>query len=288
VREKPMRIAIMGKNGSAVIDDKVITAMTTFMENSIDVFMLDPLISFHSVPENDNGAMDVLIKAGLGTIASKTNTAGEVFHHPGKPKPGQSETSVEDGRGASAILWAVRSARVLNFMAPDEAIKLGIAEDDRRRHVRIANGKANMGPLGKAKWIKIEAENLPNGEQVACASPWTPPDPFENVSTSDMEVARELARTGAYRANTRSPEWFGWRLAEHLNIPIRHGGDNAPSEIARVKAIIKKWLQNNVLEVEERVDEHRKRRDYIVAGSFQPEPRATVATSYDDDDITLQ
>jgi hypothetical protein len=84
--------------------------------NLIDVFMIDPLVSFHDVPENDNSAMDKVIKQGFGMVAGRTNSAGELFHHPGKPKPGQSETTVEDGRGASAILWAVRSARVLNFM----------------------------------------------------------------------------------------------------------------------------------------------------------------------------
>jgi predicted nucleic acid-binding protein len=71
--------------------------------------------------ENDNGHMDLVIKEGFGAIANSTNSAGEMFHHPGKAKPGQPDTSVEDGRGASAILWAVRSARVFNFMTPDEA-----------------------------------------------------------------------------------------------------------------------------------------------------------------------
>ena len=108
--------------------------------------MLDPFISFHSVLENDNGCMDLLLKEGLGGIASRTDSAGEVFHHPGKPKPGQADTTVEDARGASAIIWAVRSARVLNFMTVEEAAKLGIGEDERRLHIRTANGKANMDP----------------------------------------------------------------------------------------------------------------------------------------------
>jgi hypothetical protein len=60
----------------------------------------------------------------------------------------------------------VRSARVFNFMTPDEAAKLGITEDDRRRHVRIANGKANMGPLGKAEWIKIEVKTCPTATKL--------------------------------------------------------------------------------------------------------------------------
>ena len=85
--------------------------------NRIDVFTIDPFISFHAVNENSNTDMDLVIKEGLGAVAGATNSAGEIFHHPGKPKPGQ-ETTVDDGRGASAIIWAVRSARVLKFMTP--------------------------------------------------------------------------------------------------------------------------------------------------------------------------
>ena len=109
-------------------------------------------ISFHAVNENTNTDMDLVIKEGLGAVASATNSAGEIFHHPGKPKPGQ-ETTVDDGRGASAIIWAVRSARVLNFMTPEEAKKIGIAEDVRRtarpHHQRQGkHGAAAAGPTG--------------------------------------------------------------------------------------------------------------------------------------------
>ena len=151
VGDDPLRIATLVNNRPA-IDQAVVKYMTTFIErNDIDVFMIDPLVSFHGVMENDNGHMDLVIIEGFGAIANKTNSAGELFHHPGKARPGQADTTVEDGRGASSILWAVRSARVFNFMTPEEAAKLGLSEDERRLHVRISNGKANMGPLGKAK-----------------------------------------------------------------------------------------------------------------------------------------
>ena len=198
VRDSPMRIATLGKSNVPAIDDAVIGHMIQFTErNGIDVFMVDPLVSFHAVAENDNSHMDLVIKQGFGAVAGKTNAAGEIFHHPGKPKPGHAETVVEDGRGASAILWAVRSARVLNFMTPEEAARLGMSDDERKLYIRITNGKANMGPLGKAKWMKIEVENLTNGDQVACASPWTPPNPFDNVTVAHIELARQLAQTGA-------------------------------------------------------------------------------------------
>jgi hypothetical protein len=239
----------------------------------IDVFMLDPFVSFHSVVESDNMHMDLVIKQGLGAIANETNSAGEIFHHPGKPKPGQAETSVEDGRGASAILWAVRSARVVNFMTPAEASGFGISEDDRRQHIRIANGKANMAPVGKAEWIKIEVETLPNGDNVAVAGRWTPPNPFDGISTADMELARKLAATAEFRADSRSPQWFGYALAERLNIPVRYDKQNDPKDMAKLKIIIAKWLEANALRKETRkVD--GKNKNFIVAGPLEPADEA--------------
>jgi hypothetical protein len=288
VRDRPLRLATLVQ-GAATLNRPAIEALTKLIEqNRIDVFMLDPWISFHAVNESGNMDMDLVIKEGLGGIATRTNSAGELFHHPGKPKPGQAETSVEDGRGASAILWAVRSARVLNFMTPDEASKLGIPEDNRRRHVRIANGKANMAPVGSAKWMRLEVQNLPNGDEVACSSPWSPPNPFDGVTTAQMELARQLARTGAYREDPRSPQWFGYAVAPILNIDVSVGADNKPGDVARIKAIIKTWCKNNVLETVMRKDEQRRERAFIVAGAFRPEHKPNPGADLADEEYTLQ
>jgi AAA domain len=284
VRDNPLRIATL-VNNRPVIDQAVLKYMTDFItDNRIDVFMLDPLVSFHGVMENDNSHMDMVVKEGFGAIANSTNSAGEMFHHPGKAKPGQPDTSVEDGRGASAILWAVRSARVFNFMTPEEAAKLGMSEDDRKLHIRIANGKANMGPLGKAKWMKLLVEDLVNGDHVAVASPWSPPDPFKGLTTTDMELARTLAATGEYRADMRSPKWIGYALATHFSLSLSHKGHRDPKDLARVKAILEMWLKNKVLEIEERKDEDGKDRSFIIPGSFKPEPSTTSAATYSDDE----
>jgi AAA domain len=280
VRDKPIRIATLHKN-APILNEAAVKLMTDFIEqNQIDVFMVDPLISFHAVVENDNSHMDLVIKEGFGAIANKTNSAGEVFHHPGKPKPGQAETVVEDARGASAVIWAVRAARVLNFMTLEEAAKLGITEEERRLHIRILNGKANMGPLGKANWMKLLIENLPNGDQVAVASSWSPPDPFEGLSTADMELARKLAETGEYRADTRSPKWIGYALASHFGMKVSYSADNDPKDFAKLQAILKTWLKNKVLVVEERKDGEGKERKFVMPGSFVPEPQTA---NLDDD-----
>jgi hypothetical protein len=272
---RTLRLVTMVK-GVPTINSEAMTWLLDFVRyNSLDVLIIDPLVSFHRVPENDNGAMDLLIKDVFGSIAEQTSAAVELCHHSGKPKEGRTETAVEDSRGASAIIWAVRSARVLNFMTPEEATKLGIAEDQRRLHIRIANGKANMAPIGKAVWMKLVVEILPNGDEIACSSSWTPPNPFDGVTTADLELARNWSRTGAYRADTRSPDWFGYKLADHLRLDVRcgdRGPEGAAPDIAKVKQIIAQWLKNKVLAAEERLDGKRRKRIFIVPGTYEPEP----------------
>jgi hypothetical protein len=275
VRDKPIRLATLLKNTPTLNGSALDQIEAEIRAKRIDVFMLDPLVSFHSVTENDNGHMDLLLKEGLGAIASRTNTAGEVFHHPGKPKPGQAETTVEDGRGASSILWAVRSARVLNFMTPDEAVRLGISEDDRRLHIRITNGKANMGPLGKASWFKLAAENLPNGDQVVCSTFWSPPNPFQGVTAADMQRCRTLVQGGAYRRSSQSPDWVGFLVADILHINVTPNGNNDPQDLARIKEILKTWFKNKVLATEKREDKNRQQREYVISGPWQPEKPTT-------------
>jgi hypothetical protein len=291
VRDKPMRFATLAAGNKAILNHELLNQFEAEIKaKQIDVFMLDPLISFHSVFESLNEHMDPLIKAGLGGIASRTNSAGEIFHHPGKPKPGMAETTVEDARGASAIIWAVRSARVLNFMSPDEATKLGIGEEQRRMHIRISNGKANMGPIGKAIWFKLEVEKLPNGDEIACGTSWKPPNPFAGVSATDMHKCRELARSGAYRASSQAKEWIGYMIADVLNIKVTYGADNDKKELNRIKQILDTWLKNKVFAIETRKDEHRKDKEFIVPGPWREhvEPPLTAEPEIDELDDAIE
>jgi hypothetical protein len=282
VRTLKMRLVTMVKN-VPTIDSEVMTWLLDFVrDNRLDVLIIDPLVSFHRVPENDNGAMDLLIKDVFGAIAEQTSAAVELCHHSGKPKEGRIETAVEDSRGASAIIWAVRSARVLNFMTPEEATKLGIAEEQRRLHIRIANGKANMGPLGKAVWMRLVLEILPNGDEIACATSWKPTNPFDGVSVADMLKCRNLAQGGTYRTSSQSRDWIGFLVAEVLGINISFDGENDVKDVARVKEILRQWFKNKVLATDKRQDAHRKERDFVVAGPWQPETPASEV--YPDDD----
>jgi hypothetical protein len=163
--------------------------------------------------------------------------------------------------------------------------KLGIAEDDRRLHVRPSPAQATMAPPGKAPWFKLTVENLPNGDEIACSSPWKPPDPFQGVTTADMHKCRTLAQTGAYRADSRSDEWVGYMVAEVLGINVVRSAENDPKDLARLKQILAKWIKNKVLKTEEREDNKRRKRKFVVPGSWSDSQPATPEL---DDEVTLQ
>jgi hypothetical protein len=269
-RDKPIKVAVRSPRGDAMVQSEAVEALKAWCDrNRIDALAIDPLISFHTVRETDNGDMDLVCKDAFGSIAGKTR-AVDLVHHPRKLAPGESNTTVDDARGASAILGAVRVARTFNFMTTAEAGQLGIHDDDRRRHVRIENGKNNPGPIGKAHWVKIETEILPNGDEVACSTLWKAPNPFDGVTVSDLKVVQRLVQGGAFRADSQSPQWLGWWMAEnlpHLNIKTRHSDKpRDKAEVARLNSILKTWLKNNALEIEKRQDEKRRTKDFFVVG----------------------
>jgi AAA domain len=290
-RDKPIRVAIRGPRGDAMVQAAVVTALADWCDQrQVDAIAVDPLISFHAVRESDNGDMDLVCKEAFGVIAGKTR-AVDMVHHPRKLAPGESSTTVDDARGASAVLGAVRVARTLNFMTTAEAAQLGIAEDDRRRHVRIENGKNNPGPIGKAHWARIETEILPNGDEVAVSSSWTPPNPFDGVTVDDLRLVQKVVKTGEFRADSRSPDWLGWWMAENLprlNIKSRHGEKPCiKAEMMRLNSILTTWLKNNALAKEDRPDEKSRKRSFFILGLEAEAIPTSRSTHEDDDQITL-
>jgi hypothetical protein len=277
-RDKPVRLAVSGPGGVGVIVEEVVAALEAFAnKNKLDVLIFDPLVSFHRLKEAEAGDMDMLYKEGFGRIAGKTR-AVDLAIHPRKPAPGALNTTMDDLRGTGAQEGAIRAARILNFMTSGEAEKFGIEENERRRHIRVEGGKNNSGPIASAVWLKLEVADLPNGDAVAVATPWKPPDHLEGVTVSQMRECRRVAQGGAYRADIQAKEWFGKKVAEIIKVPLMHGLERDKAAHARVSAIIKKWLENEVLKTEERTEPgQRKARKFIVPGSNN------LSEEYDDD-----
>jgi hypothetical protein len=191
-RDLPINLATAGPRG-VVLDegavDRLVAAVQTF---GADVVIFDPFVSCHRTDENSNAAIDLIIKQGMGVIAERGNAAVELAHHIRKGQFGQEARTVDDARGASAIIGAVRSARVLNKMTEKEAQELGIASDQRGFFFRVDLGKSNMQPPPTAgTWRRLVSEPLGNARPdwpqdfVQVATAWTPP---AETNAAEMEV----------------------------------------------------------------------------------------------------
>jgi hypothetical protein len=260
------RFATQGKFGSIITFDKTLeeSIRYTIRQAQLDVVILDPLIALHSAIENDNVAMDQIVRK-FGTIAAETESAIDLVHHARKPISGQAELTVDDGRGARSLIDAARSARVLNRMSTKEAEDAGILPKDRPRYFRADRGKANMAPPEAATWAQIVSVILPNTDNVGVVTPWDYPNPLDGVAATDVDWVRNLVRANpdlGYHSHSRA--WIGIELAKHLALDPANKAHRA-----KLKNILKTWVDNGVLAVEEREDpKTSKTRKFVTLGDW--------------------
>jgi hypothetical protein len=180
--------------------------------------------------------------------------------------------TVEDERGARALLEAVRAARVINTMSSDEAMKAGIEERYRRRYFRTDNGKANLTPPPEfSDWFKIESVTLDNspgwdvdGDNVGVVTGWKYPKvDLPGLTSYQISAVQAAIKAGRWRADARATKepWVGIPIAQTLGLDL-----NVEMEKQRVKKLIKDWLEVGWLRTVQDLDAHRETHDYIVVG----------------------
>jgi hypothetical protein len=92
-----------------------------------------------------------------------------------------------DARGASAWRDALRSQRVINIMAKEEAARNTIPEHERSLYFHVDVGKANNARPREPAWRRIVSIELANGDNIGVVEPWNAP----NSSAEDNpEVAQ--------------------------------------------------------------------------------------------------
>jgi len=230
------------------------------------VFAFDPLANMTESPETN----EVFRRLGkrFSRFADKHNCSIEIVHHTRKLNGRDAE--VEDSRGGGALIGAVRSARVLNPMSPDEAARAGM--DTHIDHFRIdAAGKNNMArPSPHADWYQRVGVELANGDHVAAVQSWYWPDAFEGVTADDARrVQLAIIARGddnPPREHVSSNDWVGHLIAKVLGRTLEERSDRA-----KIQAMVKAWLASGVLETTE-VRDPRQARDVkcIKAGSNNP------------------
>lgn len=229
------------------IDERCISEVCDFIrDKGIKLLTVDPFVSAHRLPENDNGAIDALVKA-LTRLAQRAECAVELVHH--TRKGSGHDLGVDDGRGASAVVAAARHVRIFQKMTKEEAQKLGVPEGEAFRYVRINSGKQNMAPpISAASWVRLMSCQLPNGDSVQVPAAWTPPCPTTNVTDVDLErvqaaIAARQPNGEPWRMSAQAKErWGGIAIADVLDLDLAR-----PNDVHRTKELIKAWTRDGTL-----------------------------------------
>jgi len=254
--------------GEITLEETLFEALEVEIQaRGIDVFILDPFVSSHRMGENDNNAIDAIVKR-LAKLADRCNCAVEIVHHVRKPSAGNKEqTDVNDARGASALLGAVRSARVLNVLSADMCETVKIDPNDRFSYFSVTNGKSNMTKRsGDLKWRHLYDFDLCNGpvgesDHVGVVEHFKFPDAYANLPIDAIEIVQAVARQNDMgRLSSKSPDWFGHLVGHRLGFDTEDA-----SQKDALRKLIAKWIETGVLEVRQGEDKNRVSRDYVTA-----------------------
>lgn len=269
-RDTPLVIARKVKDTIKVLEPVVDALVAEIRAKGIDVLIVDPFVSSHALPENDNAAMDAAVKA-WARVAHVGNCAVELVHH--SRKLGGEEASAESARGGSAFVDACRGVRVINRMTPADAANLGISEP--RFFFSMVDDKPNMAPppTSKRDWFQLVSVPLPNGDDVGTVDRWQKPNQLDDVTPEHLAKVRALFTESNYLVNEQSPEWGGRAVASVIGVDIGVGlsakarttEQNAAR--AKVRAILTMWLKApGGIKIEPRKNAKRELKD-CYAGS---------------------
>lgn len=276
-----LRIAVENRDGYSIAVPVVEALVAELMARKIDVLIIDPFVSSHGVSENDNSAIDAVVKT-WASIAKRAGCAIVLVHH--SKKLGTEKVTAESSRGASALVSAARVTLVLNRMDKEESQRFGIVEDkERRRLFTVQDDKANRAPAEDAQWFRLASQTVSNcqgpddpfgdeGDSVGVVTRWTPPDAFDGITVEHLRRVQQIVAAGEYKAHHSATDWVGNAVAEVLGVDVQDRAHRA-----RILKMLSAWEANGALRVEERKDQNRQTKKFMVVGKAADDVSATPA-----------
>jgi hypothetical protein len=276
-RDTPLVIAeMLPSSGAAIIRPVVDALVEEIKRREVDAVVIDPFVSSHHVPENDNGTQDMVVKE-WGRVADQGNCAVHIVDH--TRKMGEGEVTTESARGGKAKTDACRVVRAVNRMSKEEGEKAGV--ENHRLYFRTYNDKANLQPpADKSDWFKLNSVSLGNGhlggpgDSVGVVSTWEWPDPLADLTGADFEKVAAVIRRGPkgypkgtrWRGDVRAKVWVGFAITEALELDIAN-----KTHRAKVNGALKIWLATKALCAVDGPDENREMRKFVVVADDENE-----------------
>ena len=259
-RTKPINVAQQTRAGVTIAHPIIAAMKQTIRNNRIGLVIIDPFVSCHAVVENDNGAVNDVATV-WAQIADETGCGVELIHH--SRKTGGAEVTVEDGRGAVALLAKARSARALNGMTAEQAEEAGV--ENHRLYFNHYAGKSNLAPPSDdATWVTLKSVDLDNhqgnrpSDQVGVARAWEWPSSLRDCDVQDLRKVQDRVRDGRFREDPRAADWVGYVVAEVLGLDASDAGAKK-----RISKILVTWTKARMFKVVATPDEHRKVRKWV-------------------------
>jgi hypothetical protein len=261
-RDQRLVIAVTERNSAVIVQPVVDDLVAEIIARKIDVIVIDPFVSCHEVAENDNPAMDRVVKE-WGKVADRGNCAVHLVDHTRKMGDA-TEVTTESSRGGSAKTDACRVVRAVNRMSEKQATDAGV--DNHRLYFRTYNDKGNLQPPADGSdWFKLESVDLRNGplgmpgDSVGVVIRWNWPDLTAGMTAADYDKVAAVIRGGKWKANVQAKNWVGYAVAEALGLDAKD-----PDDKAKIKAALKMYLKAGTLvEVERNDSERREKKTFI-------------------------
>jgi AAA domain/Toprim-like len=248
LRASDGKLMVLDEHGRPVAGPLAAKLAHTVESRKIDIVSIDPFIKSHSVEENGNSVIDVVMQM-LANMADQFDIAIDVPHHAAKgpADPGNANR----GRGASSMKDGARLVYTLTPMSPEEGQAFGLAEEARRLLIRMDSAKVNITPpMAEAKWFRLvgvdignASELYPHGDQVQTVEPWTPPDAFAGMGNLTLNLILNDIEAGMPDGNRYSDapkvvDRAAWRVI------VKHCPDK---DEAAARQIIKAWTKSGLL-----------------------------------------
>ncbi|MDE0878318.1 MAG: AAA family ATPase [Sphingomonas bacterium] len=279
-----LRIAIEDRDGFSVAVPVVEALVAELLNRQIDVLVIDPFVSSHGVSENDNGAIDAVVKTWT-SIAKRASCSIVLVHH--TKKLGGEKVTAEASRGAVALIAAARVTLVLNRMDKEEAQRFGICDDhERRRLFTVQDDKANRAPAEDAQWFRLASQDVDNstgeddpfgihGDSVGVVTRWSPPNAFDGVTPDHLYRVQQQIEGGQWRADVQARDWVGKIVADVMGISADSA---AKADRSKINALLRAWISSGALIKVDGKDSKSMPRTFVEVGEWAVQGQAPTST----------
>lgn len=203
------------ENGKVVtvVEPVVDSVIAGVKENGIDCLILDPVVSFHTVAENDNTKLQQVLEQ-FSAIANETKASVELVAH--TRKANGNEITADDARGASALHDKVRSLRTVNRMTEKEGEKAGLSAGEFKSLFRLDKGKASMTKaIAGSMWRRLVSVQIESGDDVGVCEAWHWPraeDLADDLTLEQVQQVKVALAGGKWRENQQAKDWAGYAV----------------------------------------------------------------------------